>query len=107
MVIDHVTVGNQVFQDPDLATSDTSNPVFMPVEEHFAPCQFVACPPDARLTKPAFELMEAGVSITSGAVAYATPPGTFNEAASLEYESLVIDEMAWADHLPSSCLRLD
>ena len=92
VVIDHVTVGNQVFQDPDLATSDTSNPVFTPVEEHFAPCQFVTCPPDARLTKPAFELMEAGVSITSGAVAYATPPGTFNEAASLEYESLVIDE---------------
>ena len=91
VVIDQVTVGDQVFHDPALVTTNASNPVFTSVEEHFAHCQFATCPVDARLTKPAFELMDAGAAITSGTVT-ATAPAKYNEAASLDYESLVIDD---------------
>jgi hypothetical protein len=83
------------------------NGVFLeviPVSEYFAPAQFFDMPDDQKLSGPSFELMAAGVRISSDRVLFGTPV-----AADLGYEEIIVDSAAEPEPSapPSPPVRLD
>jgi hypothetical protein len=57
-----------------------------PVRDYFAPAQFTAMTDDEKLSRPSFELMDAGVRVGSGAASADPAVGT-----ELRYETIIVD----------------
>jgi hypothetical protein len=63
-----------------------------PVEEFFAPAQFIEMSDDDKLSRPSFESMAAGVSIGSNAVAFTDNSDDWLEVDAIEFETKIIDK---------------
>jgi hypothetical protein len=62
-----------------------------PLQDQFAPAQFFRMTDDEKIASPSFETMQAGFVIGSGDVSF---DATAIVAASLDYDTLVVDALA-------------
>lgn len=62
-----------------------------PIEDWFAPAQFVAMTPDERLSAPSFEAMHAGVSLNAAGFSTSKKEEDLAEVG-IEYEELVLED---------------
>jgi hypothetical protein len=67
-------------------------PAWSVVRDYFAPAQFAQMSDDEKLSRPSFELMDAGVRLGAAAAACDAPVGT-----ELRYETIIVDT-PWDSH---------
>jgi hypothetical protein len=63
-----------------------------PVNDFFAPAQFFEMSDDEKLSRPSFEPMTAGLSISSSDFAFTTNTGDWLEVEAIEFETWIVDK---------------
>ena len=61
------------------------------VEDFFAPGEFLELTDDEKLSRPSFELMNAGISVGSDDVSFTSVADDWLEVPSVEFETLIFD----------------
>jgi len=68
------------------------NQTTQPVEDFFAPAQFLEMSDDEKLSWPSFQLMTAGVSIGSGEFTFSAKADDWLEVKAIEFETWIVDK---------------
>lgn len=63
-----------------------------PVRDFFAPAQFLELTDDEKLSRPAFEPMDAGMTFLSDAIVFTTDTRDWLEAEAIEFETWILDK---------------
>ena len=67
---------------------DTQTP--QPIKDFFAPAQFLEMSDDAKLSRPSFEQMTAGVAFTTEGFAITTNANDWLEVGAIDYETVIV-----------------
>ncbi|HSE39087.1 MAG TPA: DUF6603 domain-containing protein, partial [Blastocatellia bacterium] len=62
-----------------------------PVKDFFAPAQFIEMTDDEKLSRPSFELMDAGLTIGSNKIDFTTNSNDWLEVEAIKFETKIID----------------
>ena len=63
-----------------------------PVKDFFAPAQFYEMSDDAKLSRPSFEPMTAGVGLGSDEIVFSADPNDWLEVAAIEFDTIIVDK---------------
>jgi hypothetical protein len=72
--------------------SNGQNQTTQPVEDFFAPAQFLEISDDEKLSRPSFEPMTAGISIGSGEFVFTNDATNWLEVKAIEFETWIVDK---------------
>jgi hypothetical protein len=62
-----------------------------PVRDFFAPAQFIELTDDQKLSRPSFEVMDAGISFGSDALSFTSETKDWLEVKTIEFETWILD----------------